>query len=167
MNNIENSSLTSYISSFSENITKGDFKYRIIIADIIKNNVALLIAVWFLGLTMVGIPVILFIDVIKGFTLGFTISFIIKSLGVKGISIVLLGILPQNIIYIPCIIVSSVISMSFSLNILKDKMNKQWMNNIWVKIASYSFTFVLIIAVMFFGFILEAYATPNLIKIII
>ncbi|MCS4476833.1 hypothetical protein JQ032_18355 [Clostridium botulinum] len=33
---------------------------------------------------MIGIPVILIIDVIKGFTIGFTTSFIVNGLGMKG-----------------------------------------------------------------------------------
>jgi stage II sporulation protein M len=167
MNNVENSDLLSYFTNFNQNISSGDFKYSMIISDIIKNNISIILAVWFLGLTMVGIPIILVIDVIKGFTLGFTISFIVKGLGTKGIGVILIGILPQNIIYIPCIIIASVVAMEFSLSILREKMNKQWVSSIWMKITSYSFVFILIAVLMGAGFLLEAYATPNLIKIII
>lgn len=167
MNNVENSDLLSYFANFNQNISNGDFKYSMIISDIIKNNISIILAVWFLGLTMVGIPIILIIDVIKGFTLGFTISFIVKGLGTKGIGVILIGILPQNIIYIPCIIIASVVAMEFSISILREKMNKQWVNSIWMKITSYSFIFILIAVLMGVGFLLEAYATPNLIKIII
>jgi len=167
MNNVENSDLLSYFTNFNQNISNGGFKYSNIISDIIKNNISIILAVWFLGLTMVGIPIILIIDVIKGFTLGFTISFIVKGLGTKGIGIILIGILPQNIIYIPCIIIASVVAMEFSLSILREKMNKQWVSSIWMKITSYSFIFILIAVLMGVGFLLEAYATPNLIKIII
>lgn len=167
MNNVENSDLLSYFANFNQNISNGNFKYSMIISDIIKNNISIILAVWFLGLTMVGIPIILIIDVIKGFTLGFTISFIVKGLGTKGIGVILIGILPQNIIYIPCIIIASVVAMEFSISILREKMNKQWVNSIWMKITSYSFIFILIAVLMGVGFLLEAYATPNLIKIII
>ncbi|MBL4937895.1 stage II sporulation protein M [Clostridium sp. YIM B02515] len=167
MNNVENSDLLSYFTNFNQNISNGDFKYSMIISDIIKNNISIILAVWFLGLTMVGIPIILIIDIIKGFTLGFTISFIVKGLGTKGIGVILIGILPQNIIYIPCIIIASVVAMEFSLSILREKMNKQWVSSIWMKITSYSFIFILISVLMGVGFLLEAYATPNLIKIII
>ncbi|ERI91345.1 stage II sporulation protein M [Clostridiales bacterium oral taxon 876 str. F0540] len=167
MNNVENNDLLSYFTNFSQNISSGSFKYSSIISDIIKNNISIILVVWFLGLTMVGIPIILIIDIIKGFTLGFTISFVVKGLGTKGIGIILIGVLPQNIIYIPCVIIASVVAMEFSLNILREKMNKQWVNSIWMKITSYSFVFILITVLMGVGFLLEAYATPNLVKIII
>lgn len=166
MGSFDNENLLSYLSNFTENIAKINFKYKNMFVDILKNNFPLIITIWFLGLTMIGIPIILIIDVIKGFTIGFTVSFVIRSFGAKGIGIVLLGILPQNIIYIPCIMLSSVIAMEFSLNILRDRINRQWVGGIWIKIASYSIVFIMVFAVMCAGFLLETLVTPNLIKFI-
>jgi stage II sporulation protein M len=163
----EKGDLASYFTSFTQNILQEDFKYKDIFTDVLQNNISLIFAMWFLGLTMVGIPVILIIDVIKGFTLGFSISFVINGLGTKGLGVVLLGILPQNIIYIPCVLVASVIAMEFSLNILRDKINKQKLNSIWVKLTSYSFIFIIISILMCTGFLFETYITPSLVKLIL
>lgn len=103
----------------------------------------------------------------KGFTIGFTISFMVNGMGMKGMMFSLLGVLPQNIIYIPCFILASVIAMDFSMAILKDKSNRQWTSNIWVMVTSYSLSFLLVAAVMFVGFLMETYATPNIVKLII
>jgi stage II sporulation protein M len=159
--------LLGYLTNFGDNLKLGNFKYNTIFMDVLKNNSILIIAIWFLGLTMVGIPVILILDIIKGFTIGFSISFIINGLGTKGIGVVMLGIMPQNIIYIPCILVFSVIAMEFSLGMLKDRFNRQRINSIWVKITSYSFIFIAVSVFMAIGFIFEAYLTPNLIKLIL
>lgn len=166
MGSFENENLISYLNSFTQNISQGNFKYKIMFTDILKNNFPIIIAIWFLGLTMIGIPIILIIDLIKGFTIGFTISFIIKAFGSKGIGIVLLGILPQNIIYIPCVIICSVIAMEFSLNIIKERLNKQWTNSILMRIASYSLGFIAIFSVQCIGFVMEAFIIPNLVKLI-
>lgn len=163
----DKSDLLSYLSNFSQNMTQGNFKYNSILIDIIKNNIPLIIAIWFLGLTIVGIPIILLIDVVKGFTVGFTLSFMLSGFGAKGIGVAVLGVVPQNLIYIPCIIVSSVLSMEFSINLLKDKMNKMYNNSIWMKLASYSFFFVSVTIIMFLGFALETYLTPSLVKLVI
>lgn len=163
----EKSDLINYFTSFTQNILRGDFKYKTIFMDVLKNNISLIFAMWFLGLTMVGIPVILVIDVIKGFTLGFSISFVINGLGTKGLAVVLVGVLPQNIIYIPCVLVASVIAMEFSLSILRDKINKQRLNSIWIKITSYSFVFIITSAFMCTGFLFETYITPSLVKLIL
>lgn len=167
MGSFEKSDLLSYLKNFNSSIGSETIKHRSIFIETIKSNIPIVAVIWFLGLTMIGIPVILVIDIIKGFTIGFTISFVINGMGIKGMWFSLLGVLPQNIIYIPCMIFASVLAMEFSLTILKDKTNKQWISNIWIRTTSYSLSFVLLISIMFIGFFMEAYITPNMIKLIV
>lgn len=167
MGNFEKSDLLSYLKNFNSTISSGNINYKSIFIQTIKSNISILFTVWFLGLTMVGIPIILIIDIIKGFTIGFTISFVINGMGIKGIWFSLLGVLPQNIIYIPCVIFASVLAMEFSLMILKDKTSKHWSSSIWLRVTSYSFSFMLVITTMFLGFLMEVYVTPNMIKMIV
>jgi stage II sporulation protein M len=163
----EKGDLITYFTTFTQNMNLGDFKYKTIFSDVIKNNLSLVLGIWFLGLTMIGIPIILIIDVIKGFTIGFSISFVINGLGTKGIAVALLGVLPQNLIYIPALLISSVIAMEFSLNIIRDRINKQRINSIWIRITSYSVVFMLILVFMCTGFLFETYITPSLVKFIL
>ncbi|AKN34042.1 sporulation protein [Clostridium carboxidivorans P7] len=167
MGSFDKTDLLSYIKNFNTAINSGNISYKSIFSETLKSNVPILLAMWFLGLTMIGIPIILIIDIIKGFTIGFTISFMVNGMGMKGMMFSLLGVLPQNIIYIPCFILASVIAMDFSMAILKDKSNRQWTSNIWVMVTSYSLSFLLVAAVMFIGFLMETYLTPNIVKLII
>lgn len=167
MGGFEKNDLLSYLNNFSTTINSQGVNYQSVFIETVKSNIPILAAVWFLGLTMIGIPVILIIDIIKGFTIGFTMSFVISGMGIKGMWFSLLGVLPQNIIYVPCIIFTSVLAMEFSLMIFKDRNNRQWTSSIWVKVTSYSLSFVLVSIVMFLGFFMETYITPNMIKFII
>ncbi|AKA70107.1 stage II sporulation protein M [Clostridium scatologenes] len=167
MGSFDKTDLLSYIKNFNAAINSGNISYKSIFSETLKSNVPILLAMWFLGLTMIGIPIILIIDIMKGFTIGFTISFMVNGMGMKGMMFSLLGVLPQNIIYIPCFILASVIAMDFSMAILKDKSNRQWTSNIWVMVTSYSLSFLLVAAVMFVGFLMETYATPNIVKFVI
>ncbi|WPC40891.1 stage II sporulation protein M [Clostridium sp. JS66] len=167
MGSFDKTDLLSYIKNFNTAINSGNISYKSIFSETLKSNVPILLAMWFLGLTMIGIPIILIIDIIKGFTIGFTISFMVNGMGMKGMMFSLLGVLPQNIIYIPCFILASVVAMDFSMAILKDKSNRQWTSNIWVMVTSYSLSFLLVAAVMFIGFLMETYVTPNIVKLII
>lgn len=164
---LQKNDLISYLKSFTENTSKGNINSKAVLVQTLQNNLPLLLAIWFLGLTIIGIPIILLLDIIKGFTVGFTMSFFIKGLGYKGILVSLLGVLPQNIIYIPCLLFSSVLAMQFSLTILRDKMNKQWTQNIGMKTLSYSLSYLFIFLAMAIGFILEAYMTPSLMKLVV
>lgn len=164
MSSFEKSDLLSYMKSFCSSIVTTDINSQSIVFESIKNNLTLLAAVWFLGLTMIGIPIILLLDILKGFTIGYTTCFVINGLGVKGIWISLLGVLPQNLIYIPCLIFSSVLAMDFSITMLSSKENNKY-TSLPLKIAAYSVSFLFISIFMFLGFLIEAYLTPNMLKL--
>lgn len=167
MGKYEKTELLNYLNNFLVSVDKTKVNNIEVLIQAMKNNLPVIIAIWFLGLTMVGMPIILIIDTFKGFSLGFSISFLMKELGGKGIGITLLSIIPQNIIYVPLIILSSVFAMEFSLNLLNKNSYKNVKENIFVTIASYTSMFILIIIFMFIGFLIEAFIIPNIIKLIV
>ncbi|MCY6483771.1 stage II sporulation protein M [Clostridium aestuarii] len=167
MNENQRSRLMDYFINFLTNIDLNKINNKHIFIEAFKNNIAIILAIWFLGLTMLGIPIILIIDLIKGFTLGFTASFVINVLGSKGLLINLIAIFPQNIIYIPCIIIASAIAMEFSVILLKHNVSLSVKNNNFIQIASYSTMFLLIAGFMIIGFLLEGYIIPNVMKLIV
>lgn len=73
----------------------------------------------FLGLTVIGIPLIIGVIFFRGFSLGFTIGFLVKEKGGIGFFLTFLSIFPQNIVYIPLIIIWSLIAINFSVYIVK------------------------------------------------
>lgn len=167
MGGFQKSDLSSYLGNFTKAINSGNINYKSIFLETLKNNIPIILTIWFLGLTMIGIPVILIIDIIKGFTIGFTMSFVISNMGIKGIWFSLLGVLPQNIIYIPCIIFSSVLAMEFSLMLFKDRTRTPWKSHILVRFTSYSMYFLLVCIIMFLGFFMESYLTPSMVKLVV
>lgn len=164
MGEIEQNDLVNYLMNFIDPSNTSGISYKLIFFQSLKNNLPVIIFLWFLGLTIVGIPIILIIDLLKGFTVGFTFSFMISGLGKSGIGIAVLGVLPQNLVYIPCIIFASVVSMEFSIMLLKDKFNKQWTSSISSRVIYYSVIFVVIIVFLFIGIIIESYIAPYFIK---
>lgn len=168
MGDVERNQLISYLNGSFQNITLLEGNNKYVLFEAIKNNLFTVLVIWFLGLSMLGIPLILVIDLFKGFTIGFTSSIVINGLGSKGILINLLTIFPQNIIYIFCIIISSVISMEFSFTLLKSNSLKS-INNTntnLAQIVSYSILFMFIIVVMFIGILLEVYVLPDILNLV-
>ncbi|GAA0723600.1 stage II sporulation protein M [Clostridium malenominatum] len=167
MGEVYKSELINYLNSFMDYLLKQNVNYKGVLFQAISNNIPFLLFIWFLGMTIIGVPLIVLINLIKGYTLGFTISFIVDSTGGKGIIMCLLGILPQNLFYLPCIIIASVISMEFSLHFLKEKMNRRYKDTLAGRIVSYSLCYLIIILFMGIGFVFEAYVTPNILKLVI
>lgn len=122
------------------------------------NQVKSIIVIWFLGLTVIGIPLILVIIFVKGFSLGFTIGFLIQEKAGHGILIGILSILPQNIVYIPFLIIWSVIAINFSVYILRRRQD----NTISFGAGLISYSMLMLIFLLFFlvGAFIEAYLSP-------
>ncbi|NLY70128.1 MAG: hypothetical protein GX076_00330 [Clostridiales bacterium] len=112
----EKESLQSFIdlNLFSSQIP--DLPY-VFLLSIIK-NLFLLIVIAVSGLTIIGFPATLLVLIYKGAALGFTSSLLIETLGTKGIVLILLSLVPQNIVLIPVFLIAAVASLKISLSIL-------------------------------------------------
>ena len=95
-----------YFESFIEKL-KATEKLDIskLLKNTLKENIILAISLWFFGTTVIGLPIVFGIILYRGFCLGYTISTIILTLGVKkGILFIFSSIFLQNIIFIPSIL---------------------------------------------------------------
>ncbi len=87
INNISDnqiSEISSYITSFTGDLKNNtDINTLLLLKDSIKKNVMLAIILWFMGSTVIGISVVYLIVCFRGFCLGYTISSIMISLGIR------------------------------------------------------------------------------------
>jgi stage II sporulation protein M len=168
MGKVEKDNLVGWFINYSKDMVADSIDKKYILLKAIKNNISIILMIWFLGLTMLGTPIILVVNLIKGFTIGFTSSLVIKGLGTKGILLNLLVVFPQNIIYIPCIIICSVLAIEFSLILLRTN-STQILNrkNMLLQATTYSTIFIFLMGFMFIGFLIEGYITPSMLKLIV
>lgn len=159
--------ITDFLNHFNSNSASYSIDHKTLFIETLKSNMPIIISIWFLGMTMIGLPVILAIDILKGFTVGFTVSLIINSFGMKGVLFSFLTVIPQNIIYIPCIIFASVISMKYCIMIFKNKSGSYNNHNFTGNFGSYSVIFLIISVIMAIGFLYEIYITPGIITSLI
>ena len=97
----------------------------------ILSNIGLVLALWFAGTTIIGIPIVLGIILIRGFSLGYTIASCVFVLGkMKGIIFILITIFLQNIIFIPALMIFGVSSIKLYKSILKDRQKELIKSNI-------------------------------------
>lgn len=112
----------------------------------VKNNVILVLLLWFAGTTIIGIPIVLGIIIIRGFCLGYTIASCVFVLGkLKGIIFVLITIFLQNIIFIPALMILAVSSIKLYKSIVKDRRKE----NIKLSILKHSIvSFIIMLALI-------------------
>lgn len=80
----QSSEITGYITSFTQDLKDNkDINSLLLLKDSIKKNVVLAVFLWFMGSTVIGISIVYLIVCFRGFCLGYTISSIILSLGIR------------------------------------------------------------------------------------
>ncbi|EKY27024.1 stage II sporulation protein M [Clostridium celatum] len=166
MNLNDSTDLAGYFSSFTKSITEDPVNNKVLLIDILKKNLMLIGIIIVLAFTVFGTPFILLVDLIKGFTLGYTFSFLISTFDGKGIWLALVSILPQNIIYIPCFIALSIVAIEFSSTKLRDRFfNKSKVNTIVER--ELIFKVGVLLCVFMVGTLVEAYLSPGLIRFVV
>ena len=169
---IINNSKESQISEISTYINDFITKYKEIdninkvslIAESIKKNLLLAIILWLAGTTVICMPIVLIVVMLRGIVLGFTISSITITLGtLKGILFCVSSIALQNILYIPAILTIGVSSIKLYKSIIKDKMRE----NIKIEIIRHTIISVLMVILLVLSAIIENLISIKILKNII
>lgn len=165
MGQADKNDLINYFTSFAKSLQDNQINYGSLLIEVVKKNVIIILPIFLVGLTFFGGPVILIIDLLKGFILGYTFSFMATLSQGKGFGLAIISIIPQNLIYIPCIIGLSIIGLSMSTESFKKKFFKknkgdsQFSEGILKKLT--------IITILFIsGIFVETYISPMLMKFV-
>ncbi len=157
----------SYFNSFVTSAVEGTIDYGHLFIEVLKKNIILLVLIVVLSLTFFGSPIILLCDLVKGFTLGYTFTFLLATFSGKGFLLALVSVIPQNLFYIPCYISISVIGINMSNKNFRERLLKIPMKTKVEKIKSLSNSLFLVLIFFIIGIIVETYVGPNLIKFVI
>lgn len=149
-----------YINSFVDCV-KNDYEINMgeLIKTSILNNILLSVLIWFMGSTVIGIPVVFIIVGVRGFCLGYTISSIIYTYGMlKGSIFCITGLMIQNIFFIPAIFALAVSGMKVYNTIIKDKRRE----NIKTQICRHTIFSLMVTLLLIVASIVEVYISTNL-----
>lgn len=154
--------LNTYIGNFVNSIK--DTQYTIdksaLLKETIKSNLFLVFLLWFMGSTVIGVPIVYAIIAYKGFSLSYTISALIAILGGKGIGIVLSSLFIQSIIFIPTMFALAVSGIRLYKSIMKDKRKE----NIKLEICRHSVFSALFSGVMIICAFIEVYISTAILE---
>lgn len=121
-------------------------------------NIILTIIMWFVGSTVVGLPIVYGIVAFRGFCLGYTISAIIAILGTsKGMLFVFTALFFQNIIFIPAILALAVSGTKLYKSIMKDKRRE----NIKLEIIRHTIFSGIVGIMLLISSLVEVYISTN------
>ena len=157
--------ITTYINNFIDSMKNNyQISTNTLLIDSIINNVSIAILLWFLGSTVIGVPLIYLVIGYKGYCIGFTISAIIATIGTgKGILFITGAMLLQNIIYIPCILTLATSGIKLYKLIMEDRRRE----NVKLQILKHTIFSVFILLALVLSSFVETFISGNLITSLI
>ena len=149
----DKSEIEKYINTYiDETKLLHDAEYFTELQNEVKNNIALVLLLWFAGTTIIGIPIVLGIILFRGFCLGYTIASCVYVLGrIKALLFIGMTILLQNIIFIPSIMILGVSSIKLYKSIIKDRRKE----NIKLSILKHSIVSAIILITLIISSIVK------------
>lgn len=161
----QSTEIENYINTFISSLKQD---YHIDKGQLMQNslwdNLLLIVSMWFIGSTVIGIPIVLGIVLFRGFCIGYTVSAVIGVLGVqKGIIFTLTTIFLQNLIFIPVILCMAVSCMKLYKSIMKDKRKE----NIKIEIFRHTVLSVILLILLVIATLIEVYISTNLLMLTI
>ncbi len=123
------------------------------------------VALWVLGVTIIGLPLIAGIIFVKGFVIGFSVGFLVEQMGFSGLIFSIFSIWPQNLVAVPAFLIVAASSVSFSWMLLLNRLAGRKTH--WVEeFTSYTVLCVAMTAFLMVAGLLEGYVTPVLMRLV-
>ena len=168
INNISNEQkveLSEYITDFADVLRQNkQIQLNNLLMESTIKNLIMAVSFWFIGCTVIGLPILYGMIGVRGFFLGYSMAVIVGVFGtLKGALFCISTLLPQNILAIPCILALAVSGIKISKSIFKDKRKE----NIKVEIYRHTFFCLVMITVLVLSSFVEVYLSTNLIKFFI
>lgn len=152
--------ITTSLTTFFNNIKENKLNTQTLLYKSITNNLIINIIVWLLGISIIGLPIVLIILGFKSLTIGFTISSILYTYKLNGLIKVIIYIIP-NIINLFVLFVLTYYSTNFSLMLFnylfrKKEYNKKLIVNRYLKLL------ILSLLISILTSVIETFILPKL-----
>ena len=152
--------ITTSLTTFFNNIKENKLNTQTLLYKSITNNLIINIIVWLLGISIIGLPIVLIILGFKSLTIGFTISSILYTYKLNGLIKVIIYIIP-NIINLFVLFVLTYYSTKFSLMLFnylnrKKEYNKKLIVNRYLKLL------ILSLLISILTSVIETFILPKL-----
>lgn len=119
--------------------------------------------IWLSGMLLPGMPVTFILIGIRSFFIGFTISFIVGQYDLGGALFVLVCILPQSLLYVPCYMGLGVLALENAIKKFRTRKMKFTREENFKNFAAYTVKFVTIFLALILGSVFESFVMPLLV----
>lgn len=157
--------MSHFLSQFFQRLEHGSTgESNVFLLQAFTTHLKWVLLIGVLGISIIGLPIILILMFIKGVLLGFTVGYFVSQLSWKGMLFAMISIAPQNILVVPALIICSVSGISLSLFLIKKQLSTRQLGHAKQQFASYIKMIFSLIFILFVASLFEAFVTPVLMK---
>lgn len=158
--------VSNHLNGFLDTIKNNKMNYLLVLKNNLIPNIIYVFLIWLLGISIIGIPIIIFIYFFKVFILGFSVASIMATYSFKGILFSLIYIFPGQIFTMIGFLILSIFALNFSFKILNGIFLKKVINFKFI-ITKYLIILGLCLGIIVLFGLYDTYLMPNIIKLII
>ena len=158
--------ISSYLTNFINDLSQYKIEYISVLEDSLITNITLILGIWLLGISVIGIPIVSFLYFSQIFTFGFALASIILNYKFKGLFLVLIYTFPHYLIFMFMLLILTSYSIILSIKLITTVFKKKQID---FKIISNKYLLILLfsVIVVIMYSLYETFALPNIIKLII
>ena len=163
LNNSDKILVTEHLNTFLTNIENNNLNYFVSFKNNFITDILNTLIIWVLGISIIGLPIIIIMYFSKCFILGFTIGSIFASFKLKGFIFALLYSFPTEIIGLFICMILTMYSISFSIKMIYSVFKRKTVD---FKLLINKYLIILIIS-LGFDLIVSLYsslALPSILK---
>lgn len=163
LNKTDQTLIQEYLNGFLDNIQNHKMDYWLAFKNNLWNILLFISIVWLLGISVIGLPVIVIMFFTKAFILGFSIGSIIFTYKLKGILFALVYVFPGQVILLIACLILAMYAVSFSIQLIhalikKKTIDFKYMMNRYLLILGLTVVIAVIMALY------DSYLMPRLVN---
>lgn len=156
--------LTRYVGNFFQTVNGGlEVDHKVSFQQAFSMHVKWIVLIWVLGMSIIGMPIIMLLNFLKGVLVGFTVGYLVQHWQWKGMLFALASVAPQNMVLVPALIICSVSALSFSLYVIKHTLIQR-NGTVYEPFVKYTTTAVGMVFLMAGIALFESYLSPTLMQ---
>lgn len=154
------------LNNFLTSINKNQLKVETTFLPALFSQIVYVLSVWLLGVSILGLPIVIILYFSKAFTLGFSIGSLLYHYHTKGILLSIAYIFPHQIINFFIYTILTIYSLSLSLKLLDSLIHKKRLDFRFI-LNKYLFILILSLVGVIITGSLEIFVMPKLISYIL
>ena len=163
LNKNDKETVLNSIKDFFDKLINNKFNFVGTLKNTVISNFLFSFIIWVIGISVVGVLIVIFIIFYKSFTLGFTISSIIYTYSIKGALLALIYVFPHLVINLLILLYLSSYSIKLSIILIKSILKKDNLN-FKAFINNYSKVFLISMLFLIVTSLYESFISPIILR---